>query len=202
MPGVAVRAVIGHCVLMAEEPMEIQSLSPAASADDVLVERVTDLVNTAFAEAEAGMWGGGAARTGRERMAGLILAGQLVLATRCGRAVGCVRVQRLDAATGELDMLASDAGRRRSGIGRELVHYAEQRCAGEGCTTMRLGLLVPRDWTHPAKQCLAGWYDRMGYRVVHNGPVQDSHPELVARLATPCDFLIYHKQLHRPDPAR
>lgn len=187
---------------MAEEPMEIQSLSPAASADDMLVERVTDLVNTAFVETEAGLWSGAAVRTGREQMAGLILAGQLVLATQGGRAVGCVRVRRLDAVTGKFGMLASDPGRRRTGIGRELVHYVEQRCAGEGCTTMQLGLLVPRDWTHPAKQCLAGWYDRMGYRVVHTGPVRDSHPELVARLATPCDFLTYHKPLHRPDTAR
>lgn len=60
---------------------------------------------------------------------------------------------------------------------------------------MRLELLVPREWTHPSKEFLAARYGRLGYAVTSVGRVDDTHPSLAPLLATPCDMLIYEKNL-------
>jgi hypothetical protein len=60
---------------------------------------------------------------------------------------------------------------------------------------MQLELLVPRDWTHPTKEFLAAWYGRMGYRVARTGTIDEAYPALAPLLATPCDFVIYEKDL-------
>jgi hypothetical protein len=60
---------------------------------------------------------------------------------------------------------------------------------------MQLELLVPRDWTHPTKEFLNAWYTRIGYRVARTGAIDEAYPALAPLLATPCDFVIYHKRL-------
>ena len=45
------------------------------------------------------------------------------------------------------------------------------------------------------KEFLAAWYARLGYQVIGTGAVEDSHPDLAPLLATPCDFLVYQKDL-------
>lgn len=60
---------------------------------------------------------------------------------------------------------------------------------------MQLEVLVPRQWSHPSKEFLTAWYARIGYRPVRTGPLEESYPELAPLLATPCDFVIYHKSL-------
>ena len=60
---------------------------------------------------------------------------------------------------------------------------------------MQLELLVPRQWRHPTKEFLKAWYSRIGYRPVRTGKFEESYPELAPQLATPCDFVIYHKPL-------
>jgi len=60
---------------------------------------------------------------------------------------------------------------------------------------MQLELLVPRGWTHPTKEFLHSWYTRTGYRPVRSGTIDESYPQLAPRLATPCDFVVYHKDL-------
>jgi hypothetical protein len=60
---------------------------------------------------------------------------------------------------------------------------------------MQLELLVPRGWTHPTKEFLAAWYMRIGYRVTRTGAIDEAYPALAPLLATPCDFVIYHKRL-------
>jgi ribosomal protein S18 acetylase RimI-like enzyme len=92
-------------------------------------------------------------------------------------------------------MLTTDPAHRGLGVGRELVRFAERRSAAEGRRTMRLELLVPRDWTHPTKAFLAAWYTRIGYRVTRTGTIDEAYPDLAPLLATPCDFVIYHKDL-------
>jgi hypothetical protein len=47
------------------------------------------------------------------------------------------------------------------------------------------------------KAFLAGWYGRIGCEVVRVGKFEESYPELAGRLATPCDFPIYRKDLQR-----
>jgi hypothetical protein len=38
-------------------------------------------------------------------------------------------------------------------------------------------------------------YTRIGYRPVRSGTIDESYPWLALLLATPCDFVIYHKDL-------
>ncbi|MYW91486.1 GNAT family N-acetyltransferase [Amycolatopsis rubida] len=174
---------------------EIAFLPPSAAEDAALVALLTDLVNTVYAKAEAGLWAGPADRTNAGEMAGLVRAGEIAVARIDEAVVGSVRIQRLAEDLGEFGLLAASPQVRGAGIGRELVRFAERHCRGQGCTRMQLELLVPRGWTHPAKEFLAQWYSRLGYRVVETSMIDGPHPELAPLLAAPCDFLIWHKDL-------
>jgi ribosomal protein S18 acetylase RimI-like enzyme len=178
-----------------DPPIETHLLPAAASDDATVVARITDLINEVYAVAEDGLWLDGAARTTVDEVAELTRAGQIAVARLRGRIVGCVRVQRLDEGKGEFGMLAADPAHRGVGVGRELVRFAERYSREEGLDTMQLELLVPRDWTHPAKEFLDAWYTRIGYRVARTGTIDEAYPALAPLLATPCDFVIYHKDL-------
>ncbi|MEV6442357.1 GNAT family N-acetyltransferase [Amycolatopsis sp. NPDC051716] len=173
--------------------MEIELLPPSAAA--AVVERVTGLVNQVYAESEKGLWQGSTDRTSVDEITGYVTAGEIAVALVGGDVAGSVRIQRLDEATGEFGMLAADPARRGLGVGRELVRFAERASREAGCREMQLELLVPRDWTHPSKQFLADWYGRLGYRVTHRADLAEDYPHLAPSLATPCDFLIYRKDL-------
>ncbi|MBB5787103.1 GNAT family N-acetyltransferase [Jiangella mangrovi] len=178
---------------MSEPAVEL--LEPEAADDAALVDRLTGLVNEVYAASETGLWLDGASRTSAAEMAGFIRAGEIAVARVGDRTIGCVRIQRWDASTGEFGMLAADPDHRGGGVGRALVRFAEEQSRGEGRTIMRLELLVPRTWTHPAKAFLAQWYERRGYRVVRRGTIDEDYPHLAPLLATPCDFLVWHKPL-------
>jgi GNAT superfamily N-acetyltransferase len=173
-------------------------LAAAAAADADLVAQLTDLVNRVYATAEAGLWVDGATRTTPAEMAQLIAAGEIALARVDGDVVGSVRLRHLDSGAGELGMLVADPDRRNEGIGRDLVRFAEGLTRQRGLAVMQLELLVPREWTHPTKELLHAWYTRIGYRPVRTGCIDESHPQLAPLLATPCDFVIYHKELALP----
>ena len=176
-------------------PIEIQLLPPAASDDATLMGRITDLTNAVYAVAEEGLWTEGATRTTVDEVTGLTQAGQIAVAGLDGGLVGSIRVQRLDESTGEFGMLVADPAHRGVGVGRELVRFAEGKCRAEGLGTMQLELLVPRDWSHPWKEFLATWYTRSGYRVTRTGTIDEAYPALAPLLATPCEFVIYQKDL-------
>ncbi|MEV6879456.1 GNAT family N-acetyltransferase [Amycolatopsis sp. NPDC051128] len=175
--------------------MEIELPAPSAAGDGPLVARITALVNQVYAEAEKGLWQGSTDRTSVEEVAGFVRAGEIAVARVDGDFAGSVRLQRLDETTGEFGMLAADPARRGIGIGRELVRFAVRTSRDAGCREMQLELLVPREWTHPSKQFLAEWYGRLGYRVTHRADLAEDYPHLAPSLATPCDFLIYRKEL-------
>jgi GNAT superfamily N-acetyltransferase len=166
-----------------------------SDADDAIAADVTHLVNRVYATAEEGLWRPGTDRTTLAEVTELILLGELAVARLDGRIVGAVRIQRLDDEIGEFGMLAADPDHRGIGIGRRLVDFAERRTAERGLRTMRLELLVPQTWTHPTKKFLHDWYTRIGYRVVRMGSIEEQYPKLAPLLATPCDFVIYDKNL-------
>ncbi|AGL15894.1 GNAT family N-acetyltransferase [Actinoplanes sp. N902-109] len=172
--------------------MRIELLSAAESAT---VAPLTRLINTVYAEGEKGLWQEGAARTSEAEMAELIGRGQIAVARRDGRIVGCIRVQQPGPGLGELGLLAAAPEERGTGVGRELVAFAEQWARGRGLPTMQLELLVPDGWEHPMKEFLRAWYTRIGYAVVGSGEVAEAHPDLAPLLATPCRFLVFHKHL-------
>jgi len=167
--------------------MKIDILTDPAAAP-----RVAALINEVYAVAEEGIWLDDARRTTADEVAGFIRDGQLVAAWLDDEIVGCLRLQQLDDATSEFGMFAADPARRGLGIGRELVRFAEETARG---SVMQLEVLVPREWTHPSKKFVAEWYTRMGYRVTRTGTIDEDYPHLAPLLATPCDFVIYHKDL-------
>jgi GNAT superfamily N-acetyltransferase len=170
-------------------------LDISVATDAALAAELTGLVNRVYAEAERGLWADGATRTAEAEMRGLIAAGQIAVARHDGAIVGAVRVQRIDGRTGEFGMLVADPRFRGAGIGRALVRFAERWAGERGLRRMQLELLVPRGWTHPVKEFTGAWYRRMGYRVVRTGDFAADHPALVDRLATPCDYLIFQREL-------
>jgi len=175
--------------------LEVGLVPAAAARDAAFVGHVADLVNVVYADAERGLWQEGVERTTAEQMGAIIRDGELAAARLDGELVGAVRLQRLDADLGELGMLVASPERRGAGIGRELVAFAEQWAREQGLRRMQLELLVPRTWTHPVKAFLDDWYTRIGYRPVRSGRLDEDYPGMEARLATPCDFRIYHKEL-------
>lgn len=172
------------------------SFAPTGAADDgAFVAATTDLVNRVYTDAEKGIWREGAERTHPAEVAGIVRAGELAVARLGGHLVGAARVQRLAGGEGEFGMLVASPDHRGIGLGRRLVDFAEGWARDQGATTMRLELLVPREWTHPVKAFLHEWYTRIGYRPVRTTDFAGDYPSLAPLLATPCDFVIYHKPL-------
>jgi GNAT superfamily N-acetyltransferase len=176
-------------------PLDVSIARPAEADDGGFVAEVVDLINRAYAGAEQGLWQDGTDRTSPAEVTSLIRTGQLVVARMDGRLVGTVRVQRLAGGEGEFGMLVASPHERGVGIGRELVAFAERWARERQLVRMQLELLVPQTWTHPVKEFLRGWYTRIGYREIRRARLDEAYPALWPYLATPCDFVIYHKSL-------
>jgi GNAT superfamily N-acetyltransferase len=164
-----------------------------ATAEDA--ERLAELISGVYAIAEEGLWRPGFQRTDAAQIAGLIAARQIAVATRDGELAGAIHIEDLEGETTIFGMLAAGREHRGAGVGRALVDFAEQDAAARGRRTMQLELLVPIGWDHPSKERLKGWYGRRGYEVVRRGSLEALYPYLAARLACPCDLLIYEKPL-------
>jgi len=164
-----------------------------------MVSQLTDLINDVYKVAEDGLWIDGAARTSVVEMTELVRAGQFAVAKADGQVVGCVRIQLLDDRTGEFGMLAVEPGHRGTGLGRDLVRFAEHAVSQANRDAVQLELLVPREWTHPSKEFLAAWYTRIGYALTRKGAIEEFYPHLAPLVATACDFVIYRKSLRPAD---
>jgi ribosomal protein S18 acetylase RimI-like enzyme len=186
------RAGVG--IIDGMEAPDVKLLAPG-KADDAAVEDVTRVINAAYAIGEAGLWRDGWTRTTPEEVSGLIRDRELLAATVDGRIVGCARVALFDDGAADLGLVSAAPGLQGSGVGRALVSRAEEDMRSRGVTTMQLELLVPCEGTHPFKERLRAWYERLGYRVQRTAPFEEvaSHP--AADLARPCEFLIYRKAL-------
>ncbi|KAK7752025.1 hypothetical protein SLS62_005988 [Diatrype stigma] len=124
--------------------------------------------------------------------------------------VGCVCIQKIRRSSGttnaeegkqeeiigEFGMLALDERHRGSGLGRDMVRFAEERCrTGLGVAAVQLELLFPTGFEHAFKVRLAGWYGRMGYEQMCVRDFADDHPELAPLLAGPCEYRVFEKRL-------
>jgi GNAT superfamily N-acetyltransferase len=192
---------VPHSAQVTGSVFEIGLLSPAAAEDTVLVSALTNLINDVYAAAEDGLWADGASRTNAGEVADIVRAGEIATAGHSGRLLGCIRIRRLEGGVSEFGMLAVASSHRGTGIGRELVRFAERVSRDAGDHTMQLELLVPREWRHPSKEFLARWYARIGYEVVRTGSTNEFYPELTPLLATPCDFVVYRKDLGLRGPS-
>jgi GNAT superfamily N-acetyltransferase len=184
--------------IIGAEHRQLGRLGPEAARDLATIARLTDLINTVYADAERGLWAAGATRTTTAEITGLVGAGEFAVARLDGEIAACVRIHRLDETTSEFGMLAADPARRGRGLGRDLVRFAEERARTAGDRSMRLELLVPREWRHPSKEFLSAWYTRLGYAVIDTGSIEQAHPHLAPLLVTPCDVLVHEKDLRTP----
>jgi GNAT superfamily N-acetyltransferase len=173
----------------------VQLVPAGAAGDDAFLSGAVELINRVYADAERGLWRDGVQRTDRAEVAAIVRAGELAVARLDGALVGAVRVQRLDDRLGEFGMLVADPAYRGVGVGRALVTFAEAWAREQRLDRMQLEVLVPRTWHHPVKEFVRAWYTRLGYRHVRTDRLADAYPQLPPLLATPCDFLIYHKPL-------
>jgi GNAT superfamily N-acetyltransferase len=176
-------------------PAQVRLLAPDEAGDTLLVGELVRVVNSAYAVGEAGLWLEGTARTAPDEIATAIRSGGMLAATLEGRLVGCAYVRPLDAATADLGLISAAPDRWGSGIGRELVRYAEELMRSRGMTTMQLELLVPKGWVHPHKKRLRSWYTCLGYQIIRSAPFEHVAAHLASRLAAPCEFLIFRKPL-------
>ncbi|HKR67659.1 MAG TPA: hypothetical protein VJT16_02345, partial [Streptosporangiaceae bacterium] len=72
--------------------IDIQIALAAAEQDAALARELAGLVNRVYADAEAGLWVDGTERTTPAQMAGLIVGGQIALASAEDQIVGAVRI--------------------------------------------------------------------------------------------------------------
>jgi GNAT superfamily N-acetyltransferase len=179
--------------------VDIELLAAGAASDGKLLGEITELVNRVYAAAEEGLWVDGATRATTGEIGEMVAAGEIAVARLSGKIVGSVRVQVLDGGIGEFGVLVADPAHRGEGIGRKLVVFAEELSRQRGLGVMQLELLVPRQWKHPGKEFLHAWYTRIGYRRVRSVTIGESYPRLAPLLATPCDFVVYHKDLAPTD---
>ena len=184
-----------HGSTPAPSPVDVGVLAASAADDTAFIEELVDLINEAYATSEAGLWADGAARTTPEEVGELVRTSQIAVARANGELVGSVRIQQLDDITGEFGMLVTSARARGTGAGRELVSFAEHWAVQRGMTVMQLEVLFPRGWAHPSKEFLRSWYTRLGYVQVRTDRFEEAFPQLAPRLATACDFVIFHKPL-------
>jgi GNAT superfamily N-acetyltransferase len=174
---------------------EVERLSPDAADDAAMMSELAAIVNEAYAVAEAGVWVEGAQRATPDQLADTVRDGDLLVASRGGRVIGCARVRAIESATAELGLLATAPDQWGNGIGRELVRAAEDLARARGARTMELRLLDPTDPAHPAKGRLRAWYEGLGYRFARAAPVKEISSQAAAGLATQCEFLIFRKPL-------
>ena len=176
-------------------PVRVAFLPAEAAGDTAAMSALATMINVAYARADAGLWTVPFQRTSTDELVRHTLDRELAVARLGGEVGGCVRVRTVDDATAEFGLLTADCSRRGSGIGRELVRFAEQTARAAGRNAMELELMAPRDGPHPAKDFLAAWYRRLGYRVVGRTDLARVHPGLGQRLARPCDFVRHRKPL-------
>ncbi|WP_232230157.1 GNAT family N-acetyltransferase [Bacillus sp. J37] len=177
------------------QSIDIQMLPCYASTNKVGMEHITNIVNRVYASSEEGFWMHGAVRTTVAEMAEFTICNEIAVARSMGEIVGCVRVRRIDQGIGEFGMLAVDDEYQGTGIGRELIRFAEQKCQKEQLRKMQLELLVPQEGSHPAKEILENWYTRIGYQPVHTETIDASFPKLAEMLAIPSKFVVFQKEL-------
>lgn len=175
--------------------LAIRLLRPEESSDAQLIDELARMVNAVYRRAEDGLWLDGATRTSAGELASMIAAGQIAVATRTGQLAGCVHVHDIAADASLLGMLVADPNHRGTGVGRDLLEFAEQHSRERGHRLMQLELLVPRAWQHPHKEFLTAWYGRRGYRLVRSTTLDETYPHMTPLLATPCGLQIYEKAL-------
>jgi len=159
------------------------------------INRLHDLINQVYAEAEDGMWLENSSRITKSEVREMLENEQLVLAMSDGKIVGSVKKLKINSTTCEFGILVADETFRGQGIGSSLVNAFENWAIAAGFKTLQLALLTPRDWEQPSKEFLKKWYSRIGYIPERTESFAARYHHRAHEMATECDFTVWKKQL-------
>lgn len=173
----------------------IEKVQPDIDEHSTIVFDITNMINTVYEIAEAGMWMVGTPRLIPSETAELISKGEIFIARLGEQIVGNVRIRRIDERTFEFGILVCRLDLQGQGIGRALVQFAENFSRENGGEVIQLELLFPKSWEQKSKNVLKSWYERMGYRVIRNGNFDLENCRHAGRLVEPCNFVIFQRRL-------
>ncbi|KAI2620732.1 hypothetical protein GGS26DRAFT_307001 [Hypomontagnella submonticulosa] len=212
VPPTLANAVPSELQTTNEQSVAIE-IPPASIADDEsFTTALTDIINAAYGEAEAGIFKPGYSRTSPSDVATQLRAGSLAVATKSspvsdntggltsGRIpLGCISIRKLNKTRAELGMFAVAMSQRGTGIGRDLIAWAERWCrdelGGPGVAVAQLELLVPTHFEHAFKVRIGAWYARLGYQIVGRRDFALDYPHLAPLLAGPTEYRVLEKTL-------
>ncbi|KAK4445609.1 hypothetical protein QBC34DRAFT_413131 [Podospora aff. communis PSN243] len=191
-------------------PTPITIPSPSLADNDTITTHLTSLINAVYTTTEAGIFGPTYARTSPPEVRNFLLAGELAIANLpsppssptleptpppAESIIGVIRISSHSPTTGEFGLFAVDPAYQGTGVGRSLIHFAEQECKQKGMDKMQCELLVPVGWEHPFKKRLQTWYERMGYAVVRREEFGREFFELAGHLVTEAELVVFEKGL-------
>lgn len=135
-----------------------------ATADDQ--DHLIPLINAAFKIAEPFMTG---PRTDPERLAAVMAKGEILLAQDAAGQLAASVYAEVRGERGYIGMLAVDPARQRSGLGRFMMHSAEQHLLNQGCVAVDITVLSLRPELPP-------FYRKLGYTETGTEEFHYPHP--------------------------
>lgn len=180
------------------------AIPPASAAEDEqLIAHLCRIINEVYTVAEDGIFTPEYRRTNPAELKTFLLAQKLAIASRSATSplspptnvVGCVRISRATDTMGNFGTLVAVPESRGTGLGRQLVDFAEDYCRGWGATVMQLELLVPMTFQHKLKVWVQAWYERLGYKVVRLEDFAHDYPALAPMLLDETEYRIFEKKL-------
>ncbi|OTA56078.1 hypothetical protein K449DRAFT_399774 [Hypoxylon sp. EC38] len=195
-----------------EQTATIEIPPASVAEDEAYTATLTEIINAAYGETEAGIFKPGYLRTSTSDVAKFLKAGTLAVASvpatasdaapksTSGRTpLGCISIKKLSENRAELGLFAVAVSQRGNGVGRDLMTWAERWCrdnlGGPGVAVAQLDLLVPTHFEHPFKKRLDVWYTRLGYKIVGRRDFALDYPDLAPQLAGPTEYRMYEKTL-------
>lgn len=177
------------------ESIKIRKLAQEESKDLDKMTHIANLVNKVYKIAEDGLYKKQSLRTTPENVQQLTLNHEIAVAELYNKIIGSIRINQHNNEVGGFGMIAVDDAYQGKGIGRKLISFAESQCLEENFQMMQLELLVPAEGKHPYKKALEKWYIRLGYEPSHKDSIDSVFPELREKLAMPCQFIVFQKDL-------
>ena len=159
----------------------VRWLEPDVAEDLALAPAVTDVVNRAYAHAEAGLFATKIERIDIDDVRTSISRRETAVALLQGAVVGSVRAYALDGRTGWFGALGVDPAVQGRGYGEALVLFVEDDAAAAGRGAMQLEVLESEP-THSHLSRVREWYERRGYQETSRLPLAALYPEDAARL--------------------
>ncbi len=174
-----------------EKPISVRRVGAAELGR---VAPITALINRAYSSAILQLWTVAFERVRPAEVTAMVAAGEVFVAERLGRLLGCVQYREIDADAGWFGLLAVDPESAGVGAGTALVEAVEAAAASTGHRRIELDLLIPAvDAPHQAR--LQAWYQRRAYVEVERIEFQASDASLAETMRSPCVSIRYRKQL-------